>query len=401
MMVRMKESVLRETRASTPRSRRHRALVVVVTLIALLGIGAGGAFALGIVPSPFRADPVPTLAPSPTATPSVPAPTVSPTSTPPAPTTAAPDFSAPTPTVPLTCAELGAAVDLASLMSDPVEGSPTLFRPEDAALRQAGVLSCQWSSAEFSIVQLDVATDPSAGLTDVADGLQNGAASLDVGDASMVSCEQLSAGCSASIVSGSYWVNIHYQGANVYPETGPALLQGAGRSLIDALAEQPTPLQSWTMPPTTWSPVTECSALETSVPMATILQSPLVVGPAPLNPGSENGIQRTQPDSYACRWSVPDGETPADGEVSALTVQVAPGARWAYPATSGAGIEPIAVDGAQDAGLECQSAGGAAQCWLNVLTDDSWLQLGYGDGFSPGQGQLLVAAAEAILAAHG
>ncbi|RFA12955.1 hypothetical protein B7R21_08895 [Subtercola boreus] len=401
MMVRMKESVLRETRASTPPRRRHRALVAVVTVIALLGIGTGGAFALGIVPSPFRADPVPTLSPSPTPTPSVPAPTVSPTATPPTPTTAAPVFSAPTPTVPLSCAELGAAIDLTALMSDPVEGSPTLFTPEDAALRQAGVESCWWSSAEFSLLQLDVATDPSAGLADVADGLANGATPLDVGDASMVSCEQLSAGCSASIVSGSYWMNIHYQGANVASETAPALLQGTGRSLIDALGEQPIPLQPWTMPPTTWSPVTECSALETSVPMATILQSPLVVGPAPLNPGSKNGIQRTQPDSYACRWSVPDGETPADGEVSALTVQLAPGARWAYPATSGAGIEPLAVDGAQDAGLECQSAEGVEQCWLNVLTDDSWLQLGSGDGFSPDQGQLLVAAAEAILAAHG
>ncbi|MDF2442473.1 MAG: hypothetical protein JWR01_676 [Subtercola sp.] len=402
MLVRMRESVLRETRetgANSSRRRRHRVIGVVVAVIALFGIGAGGAFALGIVPSPFRSDPVPTLAATPT--PSVPAPTVTPTSTPPPAPTAAPDFSAPSPTVPATCSELGDAVDLAALMTAPKEADALLLMPEQAALRQAGVLSCVWTSDSYSILTVDIAADPESGLTDVDSALQNGETSLGTGDASAASCELVTAGCRASIVSGSYWLTFGYEGLNVHPEAGPGLLADAGRVMLGVLSAEPAPLPHWTMPPTTWSPVTDCSAFETPVPMATILGSPQIVGPATLNPGSENGIQQTQRDSYACRWSVPDDATTSSGQVPALTVQLAPGARWAFPATSGAGIEAVALNGAQDAAFECQTEEGVAQCWLNVLTDDSWLQLGYGDGFTPDQKQVLAAAAEAILTAHG
>jgi hypothetical protein len=38
--------------------------------------------------------------------------------------------------------------------------------------------------------------------------------------------------------------------------------------------------------------------------------------------------------------------------------------------------------GAQGASFQCQSAEGP-QCWLNVLMDGSWMQLGYGDTITP------------------
>jgi len=132
--------------------------------------------------------------------------------------------------------------------------------------------------------------------------------------------------------------------------------------------------------------------------MATILSSPGMTGPNAVKPGSENGILQTQAELYNCRWSVPDDAVTPDGQIRSLDVQLAPGAAWAFE-NEAAGGTAVTVTGAEEARMMCQSAEGD-QCWLNVRTDNSWMQLGFSDAITPAQSHLLITAAEAVIAAH-
>jgi hypothetical protein len=382
------------TEATAPWPARRVALVISLILAAVLLAGGGTAFALGL--RPFSA-------PAPTPTQSTP--TIQPTSSATRPPTSTPtpvaDSGIPGSTIPLDCATLGKAPSFGGLVPNAdLSRNPQLFTPQDAGLRQAGVLECQWFGGSRSYLIADIASDPEAGRADVSKTLNNGGTSLDVGDDSAVSCVGGADICDVSIVVGPYW--LAFESTVSQPIDGgidPAISQVA-QQMASELGALPAPLSQWAAPPTSWSSADECSALSTATPMSSILNSPGITGPGPVNPGTENGIVQSQPNLYRCRWGVPDGETTSDGQIRNLSVELAPGTEWAFDHRPEEGT-PVVVSGAEEARFTCTSVEvDAPQCWLDVLADHSWMQLGRGDMIYETQKSALVAAAEAILAAH-
>jgi hypothetical protein len=335
----------------------------------------------------------PPSAPSPTHTAQT-VPTPSPTPS----ATAVPSQNSSTPqsTIPADCAALASQSTMAAIMPDPgLAPQEPPYTPKDASLRQTGVLSCYWySSSVPSYLSLDVASDPSGGYADVTSLRTDGADSLGVGDVSAVTCDTISLGCRVSVVAGQYWFNIDFEGPS--DSAGLSRLADVARGMVTVLNQLPNPRSAWQAPLTSWATATSCADLRTATPMADVLNSPGMIGPSASIRGSESGIRWAHTEVDACRWSVPDDTTTPAGQIRSITVQVAAGSGWAFHENASGGT-PVSVSGAQDASLKCQTAEGP-KCWLNVLTDDSWMQLGYGDEFAPDQQSSLIAAAEAILA---
>lgn len=384
-------------------------------VLALVGLGvASGGVALGLIPSPFdepeaQAPPA-TVSVAPTSTP---APSPSPTSTPT--DDPAAEFAAPVPSLPLDCAAVADQASLGSLLRAPDQFNdfPDVFMPDVASLRQAGVLTCMWGSstdsASASLI-MDVSSDVEAGRTWIDERRAAGAAASDLGDESVLSCSDVDARCEGSLVAGAFWFEFRWQQSPTLAPDASALLTGFFSRVVDVVAPL-TPTTPWVAPDAAgrWDSSGGCAALATARPMSDVLGSPGVSDTAiDLLPGSRNGIERTQSDAYECRWSTVDGVQAPDGAVSGIDVEIAPGARWAYesaPDTFGdgddpsGGATPVVVDGAQDATLRCSSAEGLS-CWLDVLVDDSWMQVGYPNAIPPEQAPLLTAVAETIIAAR-
>ncbi|HXD25339.1 MAG TPA: hypothetical protein VN609_05370 [Propionibacteriaceae bacterium] len=379
----IRQMLVREAANEIPpirnRTARAAAIISLIVAAALLATGSA-AWAL-------TAGPLSNLATSP-----IPSPTATPTQ--------GPGFSAPRSTVPLDCAALASTSSIAVLVPDP-KLYPTLRSgtPQRAALLQGGVLSCFWGgTTTTSLLSLDAATDSKAGRASILAQRTNGAASLGVGDDSAVTCQKIILGCRGSVVAGPYWVSFDYEGPADSYSSAPDRMAQLVRRMVAQLQQHPIPLSGWIMPSTSWVPIVGCPGLATSTPMATILSSPGMTGPNAVKPGSENGILQTQAELYNCRWSVPDDAVTPDGQIRSLDVQLAPGAGWAFE-NEAAGGTAVTVTGAEEARMMCQSAEGD-QCWLNVRTDNSWMQLGFSDAITPAQSHLLVTAAEAVIAAH-
>jgi hypothetical protein len=160
-------------------------------------------------------------------------------------------------------------------------------------------------------------------------------------------------------------------------------------------------------PATSWTTPEDCDALATPAEIADAIGTS---GLATTRSGPGTGVQGTEgsvvyfaPQFTQCDWRIPDSATPPDGGLRGVTVQIAPGAGWAYQQLAAAGGPlagtPVTVRGADAATMVCSTAEGD-QCWLDVLTDDSWIQLGYADAVPSSQDQKLVSVAELILAGH-
>lgn len=416
MTVSVRRGVL-EGVAGDRRGRRGRGRVVGGSLgvLALVGLGlASGGVALGLIPSPFDEpeEQAPPAAVSVTPTPT-PSPTPSPTSTP---TNApAPDFAAPVPSLPLDCAAVADQASLGSLLRAPDQFNdfPDVFMPDIAGLRQAGVRTCMWGSstdsASASLI-MDVSSDVDAGRTWIDERRAAGAAAAGLGDASVLSCDDTIGQCDGSIVAGSFWIEFRWHQSPTLAPDATALLTSFFSRVVDVVVPL-TPARPWVAPESSarWDPSGGCPALATARPMSDVLGTPGLSDVAiDLLPGTKDGIERTQSDTYECRWSMPDGVQVPDGAVGGIDVEIAPGARWAYESASdtfrdgddpAGGATPVVVSGAQDATLRCSSAEGLS-CWLDVLVDDSWMQVGYPNRFSPEQAPLLTAVAETIIAAR-
>jgi hypothetical protein len=390
----------------TATSLRRRVVAVAATIALVLGLGtAGGALAFGLIPNPFDGPAPAPVTSTPAATPTpAPAPTETTVPTPEAPAPVAPDYSAPTPSVAIDCSALTPSVESDGLVTAPLLAADRLFEPRQAVLAQAGVLNCFWYAedvAQFSLVTLDVAPGAAGGEAEVAARLAAGAVPLGVGDASSISCDTTGAGCQASLVAGDHWVEFSHEG-NLLSGDGPATMAGFARSIVAALEQSPAGDPAWTPPPTSWAQATDCTAIAAGVPVADVAGNPNLVGPTVNGKGTQNGIRFSLASTYSCWWALPDGAASQPDRPTYIGVQLAPGARWAYDAVAGSADAPtpVAVEGADAAMERCTDAEGT-WCSLDVLTDDSWLQITYSPDPGSDYPSPLVPVAEAILAAHG
>lgn len=397
-------SMLIETVESTPPAQlrpRKRTLVAII-LAVVAAVLASGTVALALGgQSPFdwsAPSPTPTYSatPSPSQTPK-PTPTPTPSSTP-------VQSAVPQSIIPTDCAALLPQGTLEGSMAGATLGVDSVppFTPQYASLLQAGVLQCQWSTDIASgggLLSLYVATGADAGRADVEQLIADGAQPLAIGDAAAVVCP--SAGdCSGSVVVGPYWLNYQLrQFSSASSDTTIANIEQAGSSFVSVLRQNPVPLPEWVAPATPWTGSTTCEAVTPLTPMADIVGSSQLTGPSGTLPGTTPSIVQHMSTGVQCRWSVPDGSSVPVGQIRTLGVQLESGAGWVETEDVFSQTESTSVDvaGADSALLRCSYVEGET-CWLDVFLDDSWLQLGYGDGMVSSNQQQLVDAATAIIA---
>jgi hypothetical protein len=398
MLVTMKQNVLERTTES-PRRKRNRNLGLGLGLAALLAIGGGsGALALGMLPSPFQA-----AAPAtPTSTPT-PTPTVTPTATPrPTPTVA--PVLAPVPSVPIDCATLASGVRMDLFIPSPEQSAPDLLDPTAASLLENGVLTCTWDSSvlSHSDVIVSVSADRDKGLENVDLFRGAGWRSVGVGDTSAMMCSE--DGCLASLVAGPWWVQFDSTDADgwqgkVTAETRAANTTASLHVVVDRL-DGLVPRPTWTRPASSWSQVDDCSRLAPGVPLGEVIGSPRLEGPFP-SPLYAPGRMSTEVDqALLCQWYVPSVADSPTSEVSQIFVSLGTSSGWAFDETTSTDTlerSPATVAGADDAEYVCVYGEGSS-CFVNVLTDGAWLQIGAGNAYGPDLERSLVAAAEAIVA---
>ena len=414
MLVSMKTNVL-ERAADVPRRRRGHRFGIAFGLVALLGVGtAGGGVAFGLIPSPFEgiAQSEPTVVES-----TEPAPTPSATAAPApsAPPAAEPDYSPPLSALPMDCTTLASESSLTSLLRAPemFVPSPLLSTVEKAGSMEAGVLSCSWNSdgdAASADLAVAVSPDTATGGERIAEQRTAGASDQGVGDASTVQCVAEQMSCRGNVVVGDYWIEYSYRESPTLNADIVALLtEQIGRMAEVARAQEPQ--AAWEMPEAgaKWVATGDCSTLLTTAPMSTLVESPAMadVGIDSVYEAGPGGTSVNLGSAYHCAWSTPETDAVP---YERIDVGVDPGGRWAYDARSVgfAGTdtysvrteEPIDVVGAQDATLRCEQIEMEA-CGIDVLVDDSWLQIAFSSGFTRDEAPLLVAVAESLIAARG
>jgi hypothetical protein len=305
--------------------------------------------------------------------------------------------------MPFDCAALGNTPALTALLGKSELAdldSPDLLSNQSAALRDAGVVSCLWSS-KYGFVTVDVSNDVASGRTDIAKQLGTGSTSLHIGAASAAACNVTVVGCAASVVAGHYWFNLNLESQVRTHTTLPPNEIGVIKHIAAVLQTEPASTPSWVMPRTSWSPVGDCSSLATATPMSTLLGQPGFSGVEVVGGQSEGaqGIVRTQQNMWSCGWTAQIAPTiPFDR----IGVMVVPGARWAYEQAAADSVaKPAAVSGADSAVMRCWFGDGNT-CVLDVLTDNSWMTVsgGASDFAVTGTQDKLILVAEQVLAAH-
>jgi hypothetical protein len=397
MLVSMKQDVLRRAAAEPPARRRpwaRRHLGLTLGLVALLGIGgAGGALAL-VLPSPFQASPAATPSSTPSATPSVrPTPTA----------TAAPVEPA-QPAVPsaalgIDCATLGERIGVTTAVprGAPVPGVPQGNTPLDAAYDQVGALECTWATDgdafEPSFLRVTVVPAGDRGREWISGLRDSGLADQGLGDLSAGACEGAESGCRTSVVVGPWWFE---SSGYVDYEATPDTFRPVLADLADELRSQ-TPGSAWRVPATSWDDTT-CSDLPSTTRM-----SELLTGGAPtaltdtFGHYLPTGIFETQRQAVGCDWlAAPDADSTLP---QGVTVTWAPGSGWALDSVSPRERSAVTVAGADAAWAACIEAEGNS-CWIDVLVDDTWVQVRGAFGVTRENQDVLVPVAEAVLAAQ-
>ncbi|WP_156463409.1 hypothetical protein [Frigoribacterium sp. Leaf172] len=413
MLVSMKKNVL-ERATDTTRRRPGRRFGIAFGLVALIGLGsAGGAVAMGFVPSPFEglAQPEPTAVVS---TPPAPTPTATPTPEPSAAPSTQPVGGTPEPYLPIDCATLATESSLTSLLRAPElkQEEGLVFTPREASLRQSGVQTCAWmssSEADYAGFDVDISLDDPASVDALAAKREGGTGvELGLGDDSALACGA-SFRCAATVVVGDYWIEAEYEQSQDFgDDTTDLVVAQLGR-----IADVVRPLEArapWVASAASqrWVATGDCSTLDLVTPLGTIFADPsLDESWFESTPDGRNPLVAEASDEYGCQS---EGTTRAeDGQpiYTSVQVHVAAGARWGYErfreyAVAGLGASDgfttMTVQGAEDGLLQCAEM--SSVCYLDVLVDDSWMRVIYEGPGSASQAPRLVQVAESIIAAR-
>ena len=418
MLVSMKKNVL-ERATDTTRRRPGRRFGIAFGLVALIGLGsAGGAVAMGFVPSPFEglAQPEPTAVVS---TPPAPTPTATPTPEPSAAPSTQPVGGTPEPYLPIDCATLATESSLTSLLrapnllTDDLEGP---FAPVIAAEDQFGLDDCNWdSTSETAYASFAITSAPRDARASeaVASDRAEGAVDIGIGDQSTQICTEY-LGCRGTVLVGDYWLDYYYGQSVDFGEDARALLLAHLERIADVV-EPLDPRAPWvaTDAAARWTRTGDCSTISLATPLSVLFSDPAIADGARTPDYERNGrlLTAARDSSYYCEWAVPEATPPTEMSASppAVTVQIAAGARWGFEAreeylageaasAQGADVTPMTVVGAEDATIFCLEAG--VSCSLDVLVDDSWMRVSYNGQRTIGEKPVLIAVAESIIAAR-
>lgn len=381
---------------NAPAARPRRAWLLFSLIVGAVVLAGGGtAWAVSGL-APFSRVPAPVV------TSASPTPSAIPTATPGATTGPAPaptlDPSVPHASFPLDCPAIGDGIAITTLVpgsadqeADSGVGHTT---PASAALVQSGLTVCRWYSTDpNTYLSISVVADPATGQKDIDARRASGGTTVRVGDGGALSC---AGQCTLSFLSGSYWSAVT---TSMDDQTrAGALARSAAAAVAELLKQNPTPRPAWQAPASSWAPGGDCSALRTDRPITDVLGNKWITGPYANRLEGGDPIWEAESHAFDCYWYSEPGIQQASGTITTLHVMVAPGTGWAFPDATADGT-PVAVAGASAAAVTCETAN-ATGCYLNVLTDGAWMQLGFGDGIDVSQQKRLIAAAESLIAGH-
>jgi hypothetical protein len=391
------EQVAHEPVVSPKRSPlTDRVIGIVLGVAVLLGLGAGAAFALGIVPPPLQAPsattPTTTSSPTSTPTPTATQPPVQYEVAPPEPDA----WTQPTSRYGLDCETLIDDAFVSDLFTTAVAPSDPIVTASGVGIsipRRTSILSvggtvCEWSNGvatndqyisvrEYVGVTVSVVPQPIEGWSERA--ARFGMPS----DGSH--CSDF--GCSATAVVGDAWVTIEALGeAN-------ALDQSRLQPLLDAVIEAVSaagPAADPTIPERTRPPIPEdCEALIPLETVRSISSTPEVV------PYMEGGggwsewaeAREHAGNNHGCRWSF-------ENSFQASVDWVRDG-RWAYDRMLGAGtaapLDLTGLDRGDEASLRCDENFGSS-CAVDLAVGPDWINVAANDK------DAAIALAEAVLA---
>ncbi|MFF1573891.1 hypothetical protein ACFVWR_14185 [Leifsonia sp. NPDC058292] len=385
-----------------PAARTKRVALVVSLVVGAVVVASGGAAWALSGHSLFQPP-----APAPTSVSPTPAPTSTPTPTPTPTSTAAPapndDPDNPVSRIPVDCETLGVRAVISAILPDAVTHEymtdvpdpAGIYLPVEAGLRQAGILSCYYSSPSGGLVSVTAAADAQAGSVDVAQRLTAGATAVDAGDAAALSCPS-DGQCNVSLVSGSYWLFLSAQAADATAVRD--LVTRGSDAFVSSLAQSPDPLPVWPAPASSWDPRADCyTSLRTDSPITDILGSKWITGAYEVDP-SGNPIDAALDGTLSCQFRVADALPIEPGIIRTLGVDVTPGGGWGYRQAVARRGTSVTVAGAESATFSCPADN--TYCTLDVLTDNAWMRLSGDATVTPDHRDKLIAAAESLIARH-
>jgi len=392
----IKRMLMSTVEQNAPGALSRRAWLLISLIVGAVVLGGGGAVWAVTGLAPFSSVPAPVVtsaSPTPSATPSAtPGPTTAPA---PAPTL---DPSVPHASFPLDCPAIGDGISITTLVpgwADQAADSgvePTT--PASAALMQSGLTVCRWYSTDpNAYLSISVVADPAVGLKDIDARRASGGTTVQVGDGGALSC---AGQCTLSFLSGPYWSAITTSMDD--QDRAGALARSSATAVADLLRRNPTPRPAWLIPESSWPPGGDCTALKTDRPITDVVGNKWLTGPYANTLEGGDPIWAAESHAFDCYWYSEPGIQQDPGTITNLHVMVAPGTGWAFPAAT-AGATPVMVTGADSAAVTCETVN-ATGCYLNVVTDGAWIQLGFGDGIDMSQQKRLIAAAESLIAGH-
>jgi hypothetical protein len=409
MLVSMKRNVLeqvaQEPAPATPAKRgrsANRGLIFGIGLTALLGVGAGAAFAFGVVTSNQASEPAPQqLAPI-----ASPSPEPTPTATP----SPEPVYEAipgqPASRFGLDCDTLVDPALVQGMFTTPVESVDPIASasgtsdsiPIRTSIMSIGGTVCEWSNAvpssdrrpatNYVGVRISVVPRPQAGWSErvVPNELGGLLNTFSYCDDPQAPIPPTAIACYANAEAGDAWVTIEANGTADDPLSTPGLapLFDAVRARVEAAgpAAPPTILER------TWPPTeNRCEALLSTDRVRAIPG----FGDASAGSGSgggwsEWGEARFVAGNGPCFWSAS-----GDGEAS-MWVEIVNGGRWAYERMLTARTtEPVTLTGlgARDAAvIRCGEYG----CAVDLAIDLDWV-----NAYGPDRATAIILA-EAVIA---
>lgn len=294
--------------------------------------------------------------------------------------------------VPLECDELltdeqvSAALGIPSSEISPYDNPMSNGR---MSLLQAGVLQCNWQSpttvgmdAKYRL-SVDVLADAKEEFAE-SDIDREHADLLGAGSFVRCSDQEIVRQCEGEFQVDGYWTTFSFgrelENSAEDKNHKPAL--ALGKALRSALGEAGTPLAPYVIPGDALTAWDSCSILDANKKIRSALDSPKLVDPEAENWGDYNYMLTTlgfdRGGLTTCTWRQKNTLESPEGQVRQFTVQMIPGAGWAWDEArdfrlaNDEKVELVDAEGADEAVISCSSE---VNCTLAALVDGSYLEV--------------------------
>lgn len=285
--------------------------------------------------------------------------------------------------LPLACADLTPARLVATIVgADASDQRSRASAVWAAADRQAGILTCSWTTEREPRSFLNVSLERHSALkqadTEYGQVVAAGLPGADIGaDLSGISCSANPASgtdCSISAIVGDYALTMSTYSAEPVGDVRSAL-HGAATTTVSRLRADPVP-PVWERPASAWPADLDCAKVAAAADLSAATGVPgLEV--VDVTGYGEDYHQRIEVASIGgsrnCLWNVPAS---TDDRPFAVALQTVAGGGWAFePFTKATTGRRVRVPGADEAVITCDSTGGCSlegRIGQNVFSLGSW-----------------------------